>query len=168
MSVRFFLEHLLRGPRIIPPPLAYARILCFVMRRARPSNLSSFLDPLLNVGPQSAKRVAKKAADARLSSDVLREVMQACSMARKNVMRRAKAADAERRAREAGRGETSILAAERDREGDGSEGDGRPVSTPEFSHSEQFVLEFEGALGNVEGVEVPVRQSLVTAARVRA
>lgn len=83
-------------------------------------------------------------------------------------MRRAKAADAERRAREAGRGETSILAAERDREGDGSEGDGRPVSTPEFSHSEQFVLEFEGALGNVEGVEVPVRQSLVTAARVRA
>lgn len=117
---------------------------------------------------QSVKRVAKRAADAKLSSEVLREMMQACSTSRKNAMRRAKAAGNQSRAREADRSDASSLAVIRNKEGGGGAGGGMPFVFPAcLPHIEQFVLEFEEAVGNVEGMEAPVRQSLVAAARAR-
>lgn len=112
---------------------------------------------------QSVKRVAKRAADARLPSDVLREVMQACSASRKNAMRRAKAAGYQSRAREASRSDTN-----QKKGGRGAGRGGTPVPSTGIPLLEHFVLEFEEVVSNVEGIEVPVRQSLVIAARVLA
>lgn len=111
---------------------------------------------------QAVKRVAERAADAGLASDVLREVMQACAMSRKNVLCGAKAAG--------NRSDASSFAGNRQcGECDGAGSDGYPVFPPHLQMLEHFVLEFEKVVGNVEGVEkTPLVQSLVAAARAPA
>lgn len=113
---------------------------------------------------QSVKRVAERAADIRLSRDVLRRVMHACSASRKHVMRRAKAAGNQSSAREAIRSNAS-LAANQDGGGGDAGGGGSPLFSPRLLHLEHFVLELDEAVGNVEGIDMSVRQRLVSAAR---
>eukprot|EP00752_Nemacystus_decipiens_P003553 g3278.t1 len=85
---------------------------------------------------ESAKRVAKGASDARLSSDLLRKVMQACSSSRKIAMRRAKAAGNQNGARQAGPSDASSSAAFREREERGG------ASTLSRPNDRQYPLAF--------------------------